>query len=40
MGQERVGGRPAACEGDSVEMKISIRVCGWRDYSVLRSCQC
>lgn len=40
MGKEGVGSRLAACEGDSVEIKISIRACGWSDYNVLGSCQC
>lgn len=40
MGKEGVGSRLAACEGDTVEIKISIRACGWSDYNVLGSCQC
>lgn len=40
METEGVGSRLAACEGDNVEIKISIRACGWSDYNVLGSCQC
>lgn len=40
MGKEGGCSRLAASQGDSVEIKISIRACGWSDYSVLGSCQC
>lgn len=40
MERVRVGGRLTACEGDRVEIKISIRVCGWKHYGILGSCQC